>query len=118
MPGSARSVPGVHVRGAQFGVRLLGHEESIEHPLKLSSPFSQLPVPDAGGLSTPEELVRDVQGDEHRETDGVARRRHVGDGAHFLVDVAGQPHDVRRVEGRADGIAQAANLDRNDRSLI
>ena len=65
-----------------------------------------------------EALVRQVEGDEDRQAEHVARRRRVGGGAHLLVDVGRQLGDVALLELAADRIALAGDFDRDDAAQI
>ena len=57
------------------------------------------------------ELVSDVEGDENREAERIARGRHVGRGAHLLLDVRGKSGDVPVIEGAADRVLLPCDFD-------
>ena len=65
-----------------------------------------------------EELIRKVERDKNRQAEHVARRRRVGGGPHFLVDVRGQLGDVALFQIAADRVALAGDFDSDDAAQI
>ena len=66
----------------------------------------------------PETLIREVESDEHCQTEHIAGRRRVGRGAHLPVDVRRQLRDVAFFELAADWIPLAGDFDGDDAAQI
>ena len=93
-------------------------ENLIDDPLEPDGPLVNLAV-GVGLVGTgAEALVREVQRNQHREPEHIARRRGVGGGAHLPVDIGRQLRDVALLEVAADRIPLAGNFDGDDAAQI
>jgi hypothetical protein len=94
-----------------------GHQDPIDQLLQFTRALGNLAVPCAVRLPNPEEFVGDVQCRQNGQAQRVATRRAVSGRGNLLVDVAGKPEYVLRIQRAADWIPLPVNFDREDATL-
>ena len=93
------------------------HQDAIDQLLQFTRALGDLAVPRAVRFPNPEEFVGDVQRRQNGQAQRVATRRTVSGRGDLLVDVAGKPDYVLRIQRAADWIPLPVNFDREDATL-
>ena len=90
----------------------------VDDSLELEGPLMDLPVGVGLVGSRAETLIREVEGDQQRQAEHVARGSAVGRRTHFLVDVRRQLRDVALFEVAAYRIPLTGDFDGDDAAQI
>jgi len=86
-------------------------ERFVDDALETQCTVVQIVAPVGALIALAKIFVGDIEGDEDRQSEQVARWRGVGGGSHLLIDVSRELGDVPFIEPTANWIALAPDLD-------